>query len=90
MVLTKQSAGWRCICLPRNPVVLPALETRATCHGRKVCEVEHGLGGVAVAGAVLVVTKLANGRFPKAVAGAGQPEGGLIRRAGAHRRGDGT
>ena len=35
---------------PYSPAVLPALETRATRLGRKVSEVGHGLGGVAVAG----------------------------------------
>ena len=72
------------------PVVLPAHETRATGHGREVCEVGHGLGGVAVAGEVLVVSRLTSGLSPKTVAGAGQPAVGLSRRAGAHRKGDGT
>jgi hypothetical protein len=78
------------MCLLPLPVLLPALETRATGHGRKVCMVGHGLSGVAVAGEVLVVSKLASGSSPQAVAGAGQPVVGLSRRAGAHRKGDGT
>jgi hypothetical protein len=72
------------------PVLLPALETRATGHDREVCVVGHGLGGVAVAGEVLVVSRRANGPSPQTVAGAGQPVAGLSRRAGAHRKGDGT
>ncbi len=75
---------------PYSPAALPALETRATRLGREVSEVGHGLGDVAVASGAPVVMRLPIRPRLKTVASAGQPVGGLFRKAGVHRRGDGV